>query len=110
MHKPSAMTGDIAVKNWGTLFDKFSLRHITLPVPASRHERTPPTPSVTTFPSATAGELLGPGCLPAGPVGAWAGAAPPVGFVRLALAPGEQRLAAMPFHAADAAVDKVPLA
>ena len=44
------------------------------------------------------------------PARAWAGAAPPVGFVRLALAPGEQRLAAMPFHAADAAVDKVPLA
>src|SRR5262247_1921874 len=36
-----------------------SLRHSFLPL-ASRQERTPRTPSVTTFPSATVGEHLGP--------------------------------------------------
>jgi len=38
----------------------------------SRQERTPPTPRVTIFPSATAGELLGPGCREGAPVTACA--------------------------------------
>jgi len=72
MAMPSTMRGDIEVKNRGTVLGNSSLRHRTLPPAASRQERTPPTPSVTTFPSATAGELRGPGCREAGPVTACA--------------------------------------
>ena len=72
MAMPSTMIGDMAVKNLGATPGNSSLRQNTLPVAASRQERTPSTPSVTTFPSATAGELLGPGCRAAGPVTACA--------------------------------------
>ena len=67
MHIPSTTIGDIAVKNWGTTLGNGSLRHTSFPLAASRHDTTPATPSVTTLPSATTGELLGPGCREAGP-------------------------------------------
>src|SRR5208282_1088244 len=72
-HRPLTMIGDIAVKNLGRPGKSF-LRQITLPVAASRQDRSPLTPSVTTLPSPTAGELRGPGCDPGPPpVGALAG-------------------------------------
>src|SRR5690348_6219857 len=70
MHIPSATSGDIAVWNRGTSSEKSlvdSFRQTTLPLWASRQESTPPTPKVTTFPSATVGELRGPGCALSGP-------------------------------------------
>src|SRR6266849_1475947 len=70
MHFPSTMIGEDDVKKSGQALESF--RHTTLPVAASRQERTPPTPSVQTLPSATAGELRGPACPPAGPVTATA--------------------------------------
>src|SRR5437588_162121 len=70
MHFPSTMSGDEEVKNAGQAFVSF--RQSTLPVAASRQERTPPTPNVQTFPSATVGELRGPGCPPPGPLTACA--------------------------------------
>src|SRR5438105_5367181 len=70
MHFPSTMIGEDAVKNGG--HSLLSLRHTTLPLAASRQERTPRTPSVQTLPSATAGVLRGPGCWPRGSVAAWA--------------------------------------
>src|SRR5262249_22727066 len=66
MHFPSTMIGETAVKNGGWALESFL--HTTLPLAASRQERTPPTPKVQTFPSATAGVLRGPGCPPPGPV------------------------------------------
>ena len=65
MHIPSAIMGDIAVKNIGTTAGNGSLCQTTFPEPASRQVRMPPTPSLTIFPSATAGVLLGPECLAA---------------------------------------------
>src|SRR3978361_891842 len=47
-----------------------ALSHMTLPVAASRQERTPAMPYVQTFPSATAGELRGPPWLPHMPMAA----------------------------------------
>src|SRR5690349_14343509 len=47
---------------------KSSLRHNFCPVAASRQEIIPRTPSVTTFPLATAGELRGPENPCAGPL------------------------------------------
>src|SRR5690606_31645401 len=64
---PSTMIGDMAVKNLGTTLANGPLRQTTSPEAASKHERTPATPRVTVFPSATAGELRGPGCRDAGP-------------------------------------------
>src|SRR5262249_40638088 len=66
MHLPSTTIGDAEVKNRGQAL--VSLRHTTLPLAASRHERTPPTPNVQTLPSATAGVLRGPGCPRPAPV------------------------------------------
>src|SRR5437660_10242232 len=70
MHCLSTMIGEHRVKKVGQALESF--RHTTLPVAASRQERTPPTPSVQTLPSASAGELRAPGCPPAGPVTATA--------------------------------------
>ena len=47
---------------------KSSLRQSTLPPAASSEDNMPRTPSVTTLPLATAGELRGPEKLEAGPV------------------------------------------
>ena len=69
----STMIGELAAKNCGTVFGNGSFRHTTLPSAAFRHETTPPTPTVTTLPSATAGDPRGPGCRDAAPVTAWAG-------------------------------------
>src|SRR6516165_7828310 len=66
MQRPSTTIGELAAKNLGQPL-KSSLRHNTLPVAASRQETIPRTPSVTTFPSATVGELLGPENPDAGP-------------------------------------------
>src|SRR5579871_4142543 len=60
MHRPSVMIGELDVWNRGREPLKSFLRHNTLPEPASRQESVPCTPSVTTLPSATAGELRGP--------------------------------------------------
>src|SRR5215472_9877358 len=65
MQRLSVMIGEDAVWNRGQASGKSSLRHNTLPVPASRQETVPFTPSVNTLPFATAGELLGPPCCPA---------------------------------------------
>src|SRR5262245_2055925 len=54
------MIGEHDVEKLGSEPLKSSLRHTTLPVAASRQDRVPRAPSVTTLPSATAGELLGP--------------------------------------------------
>src|SRR5947209_2661909 len=67
-HRPSTTIGEHDVKNRGSVPLESSLRQTTLPLPASRQERVAPTPSVTTLPSATAGELRVPGKRPAGPV------------------------------------------
>src|SRR5262245_58686566 len=67
MQVPSTTSGELEAKNLGHPLISF-LRQTNLPVAASIHERTPPTPSVRTLPSCTVGELLGPGKLPAGPV------------------------------------------
>src|SRR5437867_3354498 len=72
IHRPSTMIGELEMKNIGKGLWKSFLRHTLLPVAASRQERVPLTPSVTTLPSATVGELLGPGNPPAGPVAALA--------------------------------------
>src|SRR3954468_15331137 len=62
---PSTMSGDVDVLNCGyaacNSFVK-SLRHNTLPLAASRQETVAPSSSVTTFPSATAGDDRGPEC------------------------------------------------
>src|SRR5205823_14806865 len=58
MQLPSTMIGDDRVKKVGQAFVSF--RHTSLPVAASRQERTPATPNVQIFPAATAGELRGP--------------------------------------------------
>src|SRR6516162_4171013 len=63
MHKPLATMGELAVKNWGQA-RKSSRRQRFLPVEASKHDNVPRTPSVTTLPSATVGELRGPACGP----------------------------------------------
>src|SRR5215207_1362414 len=62
---PSTIIVDDEVKNFGQAL--LSLRQTTLPLLASRQERTPRTPSVQTLPPATAGVLRGPGCFAAGP-------------------------------------------
>src|SRR5450759_144861 len=62
MHILSTMSGDMPVKNWGTVLLGFSLFQITFPLLASRQVRIAEAPNVTTFPLATAGVLLGPGC------------------------------------------------
>src|SRR5215472_13296588 len=67
MHRPPTMIGEDEVKNLGHAPRKSSLRHSCLPVAAWKQDRMPRTPNVTTFPSATVGELLGPGCELAGP-------------------------------------------
>src|SRR2546423_199405 len=68
MTRPSVMIGELETKKLGTAPWKSSLRQIFLPLAASRQERTPRTPRVTTLPSATAGELRGPEKPDAGPV------------------------------------------
>src|SRR5262245_13210757 len=65
--RPSTTSGELDVKNDGQAL-KSSLRRSTFPVAASRQDRVPRTPSVTTLPSATVGELRGPGKLLDGPV------------------------------------------
>src|SRR5689334_9817038 len=72
MHSPSSAMGDIAVWKRGQEPEKSSLRHNTLPLPASRQETVPQTPRVRTFPSETAGELRGPPCFESGPLTAGA--------------------------------------
>src|ERR1035437_642252 len=72
MQRPPVMIGDEAVKNLGQAPVKSSLRQSSLPLAASTQERTTPTPIVRTFPSATAGELLGPLCGEGAPDTAWA--------------------------------------
>src|ERR1019366_7946033 len=72
MQSPPVMIGDEAVKNLGQAPEKSSLRQSSLPFEASTQETTPPTPSVTTLPSATAGELRGPLCCAGGPDTSWA--------------------------------------
>src|SRR5437763_1618286 len=67
MQRPSATSGEEAVKNLGQPLIS-SLRQSTLPSAASRQERTPRMPSVTTFPLATVGEARGPENPEAGPV------------------------------------------
>ena len=67
MQRPPVTMGEEAVKNLGQAPEKSSLRQSILPFAASTQERTPPTPIVTTLPSATAGELRGPLCGVAGP-------------------------------------------
>jgi hypothetical protein len=62
------ISGELEVKKRGTEPLKSSLRHNSLPPAASKQDTVPCTPSVTTLPSATAGELRGPGKLPAGPL------------------------------------------
>src|SRR5258706_6345063 len=54
------MIGELEVKNRGYDERKSSLRHIFCPVAASTQESIPRTPSVTTFPSATAADARGP--------------------------------------------------
>src|SRR5436309_15891024 len=66
MQTPLAINGEEEVKNLGQPRIS-SLRQIFLPLAASRHESAPRIPRVTTFPSATAGELLGPEKLEAAP-------------------------------------------
>src|SRR5438132_6140657 len=69
MQRPSTTIGELEVKNIGQKPLKSSLRHSFFPLAASRQETVPRTPSVTTLPSATVGELRGPACgPPAGPV------------------------------------------
>src|SRR5437588_12946545 len=60
MHRPSTTSGELDVAKRGTLPLKSSLRHTILPLTASWQESVPLEPSVTTFPSATVGELRGP--------------------------------------------------
>src|SRR5258708_39580287 len=60
MARPSTMMGEKEVKKRGTTLGNSSLRHRSLPSAAFKQDRTPPTPSVTTLPSATAGEHLSP--------------------------------------------------
>src|SRR5277367_5763432 len=59
-HRPLTMIGDMEVKNLGQPGKSF-LRQITLPVAASRQDKSPRTPRVITLPSPTVGELRGPG-------------------------------------------------
>src|SRR5205823_5137761 len=61
------MMGELAAENRGKAPLKSSLRHTTLPVAASRQDRVPRAPRVTTLPSATAGELRGPANSPPRP-------------------------------------------
>lgn len=67
MHRPSTTIGEHEVKNRGNFSSASDLRQTTFPVAASRHESVPRTPSVTTLPSATVGELRGPGKREAAP-------------------------------------------
>src|SRR5947208_10139118 len=64
-HQP---TGDDDAKKRAYAPLKSFLRQTTLPLAASRQERTLRTPRVTIFPSATVGEALGPENPEAGPV------------------------------------------
>src|ERR1700722_2632840 len=72
MHRPLTTIGEHEVKNRGNVSSESVLRQRTFPVAASRHERVPRTPSVTTLPSATVGELRGPGNREAAPEAALA--------------------------------------
>src|SRR6185503_8516159 len=56
---PSRMSGELDGKNRGQALNS-SLRQSFLPLAASRQEIIPRTPIVTTFASATVGELRGP--------------------------------------------------
>src|SRR3989442_6295919 len=67
MTSPSTIIGELAGKKLGHAL-KSSLRQRLLPVAASRHEIIPRTPTVTTLPLATAGELRGPEKPWAGPL------------------------------------------
>src|SRR5262245_17432603 len=67
MTRPSTIIGELDGKKFGHAL-KSSLRHTFWPLAASRHESIPRTPSVTTLPLATAGELRGPEKLCAGPL------------------------------------------
>src|SRR4051794_5682941 len=70
MQSPFAIRGEDEVKKFGQP-RMSSLRQSFLPLVASRQEITPRTPTVTTLPSATVGELLGPEKLAAGPCAPW---------------------------------------
>src|SRR5512140_1084585 len=70
MHRPSATKGDEDVKNRGLEPEKSVLRQSSLPLPASKQESVPRAPYVITLPSATVGELRGPGCRPMGSLAA----------------------------------------
>src|SRR5262245_12860300 len=59
-HRRSTTSGEHDAKKRGPEPLKSSLRHTTLPVAASTQESVSCTPSVTTLPSATVGELRGP--------------------------------------------------
>src|SRR5579864_1586980 len=59
MVRPLTMIGEHDVKNIGWLLS-FVLRQATLPSAALRQESVPLAPSATSFPSATAGDPLGP--------------------------------------------------
>src|SRR5689334_21323081 len=65
--KPSTINGELDGKKLGQAL-KSSLRQSLLPLDASRQEITPRTPTVTTFPPATVGELRGPENPWAGPL------------------------------------------
>src|ERR1700722_16591856 len=70
MHRPSTITGEHEVKKRGGAAAVSVFRQISLPLAASRQDNVPCTPMVTTFPSATAGELRGPGNCEAAPLAA----------------------------------------
>src|SRR3954469_6995490 len=66
MTRPLTMSGELEGKKRGQAL-KSSLRQSILPLAASRQVTTPRTPTVTTLPCATAGELRGPEKLWAAP-------------------------------------------
>src|ERR1700683_429764 len=72
MQRPSTTIGEQEVKNRGGFSAESVLRQSTFPLAASRQDRVPCTPKVTTLSSATVGELRGPGKLPAAPLAAFA--------------------------------------
>src|SRR5580700_8727873 len=67
MQRPSTTIGEQEVKNRGRLSSASVLRQSFFPLAVSRQDRVPRTPNVTTLPSATVGELRGPGNWDAGP-------------------------------------------
>src|SRR5947209_14615952 len=68
----SVTIGELDTKNIGGS-PRLSFRHTFDPLAASRQDRVLSTPRVTTLPSATVGELRGPGYWRAPPVGISAG-------------------------------------